>query len=247
MGLSQVSFLSFETTSQPPCYWSAFSSLFLKSGTDKGLNMAFLRRSLCNSCSNGDLKSGYNAGIVKIRAFCGQKFQNQIFHFDIPSFASMDLCFLHFISIHPIILFLSFVWPMHSSMVVKNPPTHDIQPTSGHKRLTVAAGEAAGQTRRRRGGEKKRRETKRSERNDGSRQLRATGRVSALEDSVVSQADWQTRGRKLGNVEGMWMKECIYRFVLGQLATRTEFSYSAEPPRTRTSQWYQFEDPKEKV
>lgn len=53
--------------------------------------------------------------------------------------------------------------------------------------------------------------------------------VSALEDSVVSEADWQTRGRELGNVEGMWMKECIYRFVLGQLATWTEFSSSAEP------------------
>lgn len=34
----------------------------------------------------------------------------------------------------------------------------------------------------------------------------------------------QTKGKKLGNVEGMWMKECIYRFVLGQIATLTEFS-----------------------
>lgn len=94
-------------------------------------------------------------------------------------------------------------------------------------RPRVRQGEDVGRKRKK----KKPRETKRRERNDGSRRSRAPGLVSTLEDSVVSQADWQTRGRKLGNVEGMWMKECIYRFVLGQLATLTEFSYSVEHQR----------------
>lgn len=40
---------------------------------------------LCLSV-NRDLKSGYNMRIVKIRAFCGQKFKNQIFHGAVKDF-----------------------------------------------------------------------------------------------------------------------------------------------------------------
>lgn len=72
---------------------------------------------------------------------------------------------------------------------------------------------------------KKTRETKTREQKDASRRLQVPGGVSAFEDSVVSQAD---KGKKIGNVEGMRMKGCIYRFVLGQLATLTEFSHSVK-------------------
>lgn len=206
-----------------------------------------LCRSLCNSRANRDLKNGYKTGIVKIRAFCGQKFQNQIFHSAVRLWHSV-LCIngslfppFHLDPSHyslpsrqriPRCVWRG-LWP---SKTLQLNYGCDIQPTSGHKRHTVAAGEAAGQTRRRCGEKKKKKknETKRRERNDGSRRSRAPGLISTLEDSVVWQADWQTRGRKLENVEGMWMKECIYHFVLGQLATLTEFSYTVEHQRLLT-------------
>lgn len=63
------------------------------------------------------------------------------------------------------------------------------------------------------------------------------GLVSPFEDSVASQADWQTGwGRKLGNVEGMWMKECIYRFCPGGARSQRQRNFPILSPRTRPSQ-----------
>lgn len=191
-------------------------------------------------------------GIVKIRAFCGQKFKNPIFYgafkdFSIQSTASMDLCFLNLILIRSIILFLSSDGATHSSTVlagasaVKNPPTQQWPWHSTHIWTQTPHGgrqRGDGSHKEKMGRKKTKRDSE-----DTKKKIGTTGSsscpVSALEDSVVSQADWQTAGRKLGNVEGMWMKECIYRFCPGiarNILGIFLFCRAHAPPHTRPSQ-----------
>lgn len=187
----------------------------------------------------------------------GGSFKIKFFHgavkdFDIQSFASMDLCFLHFISIHPIILFLSSVWAVHSSTALVRGLWRsktlqlnygrDIQPTSGHKRHTVAAGEAA---RVRQGedweGKKINSEGDAEERTERQESPFASSQACSRHSRTVwpHRQTGRRRGRELGNVEGMWMKECIYRFCPGTARDIDGiflFCRAHAPPRTRPSQ-----------